>query len=210
MNVSSSTMKIERGNIMTTTEKQYKFSTMTTEQFNEKDMDNFTNHYDTIWISKEPFKVQLDTKEIELHLFIEYLDMSECIADCNTQEISIGVIPTFNSLSDKHKNDLLRQFSEEDREQYKANPTSLLYDILVYGFKITLHTETTEDLNKVDHLIKSAVAVSPCVSGLIGFDLDKIQNRIGNTGWDFLSDYCEGADLIELAMDRYKEVNKEG
>ena len=203
-------MKIERGNIMTTTEKQYKFSTMTTEQFNEKDMDNFTNHYDTIWISKEPFKVELDTKEIELHLFIEYLDMSECIADCNTQEISIGVIPTFDSLSDKHKNDLLSQFPEEDREQYKANPTSLLYDILVYGFKITLHIETTEDLNKVDHLIKSAVAVSPCVSGLIGFDLDKMQNRIGNTGWDLLSDYCEGADLIELAMDRYREVNKEG
>ena len=210
MNVSSSTMKIERGNIMTTTEKQYKFSTMTTEQFNEKDMDNFTNHYDTIWISKEPFKVELDTKEIELHLFIEYLDMSECIADCNTQEISIGVIPTFNSLSDKHKNDLLRQFPEEDWEQYKANPTSLLYDIMCYGFKLTLHTETTEDLNKVDHLLKSAVAVSPCVSGLIGFDLDRMQNRIGNTGWDFLSDYCEGADLIELAMDRYKEVNKEG
>ena len=210
MNVSSSTMKIERGNIMTTTEKQYKFSTMTAERFDEKDMDNFTNHYDTIWISKEPFKVQLDTKEIELHLFIEYLDMSECIADCNTQEISIGVIPTFNSLSDKHKNDLLSQFSEEDREQYKANPTALLYDILVYGLKITLHTETTEDLNKVDHLIKSAVAVSPCVSGLIGFDLDRVFNRIGNTGWDLLSDYCEGADLIELAMDRYKEVNKEG
>ena len=195
---------------MTTTEKQYKFSTMTAERFDEKDMDNFTNHYDTIWISKEPFKVQLDTKEIELHLFIEYLDMSECIADCNTQEISIGVIPTFDSLSDKHKNDLLSQFPEEDREQYKANPTSLLYDILVYGLKITLHTETTEDLNKVDHLIKSAVAVSPCVSGLIGFDLDKMQNRIGNTGWDLLSDYCEGADLIELAMDRYREVNKEG
>ena len=109
---------------MTTTEQQYKFSTMTAEQFNEKDMDNFTNHFDTIWISKEPFKVQLDTKEIELHLFIEYLDMSECIADCNTQEISIGVIPTFDSLSDKHKNDLLSQFAEEDREQYKANPTA--------------------------------------------------------------------------------------
>lgn len=203
-------MKIERGNIMTTTEQQYKFSTMTAERFDEKDMDNFTNHFDTIWISKEPFKVELDTKEIELHLFIEYLDMSECIEDCNTQEISIGVIPTFNSLSDKHKNDLLSQFAKEDREQYKANPTALLYDILCYGFKITLHTETTENLNKVDHLIKSAVAVSPCVSGLIGFDLDKMQNRIGNTGWDILSDYCEGADLIKLATDRYREVNKEG
>ena len=72
---------------MTTTEKQYKFSTMTAERFNEQDMDNFTNHFNTIWISKEPFIVELDTKKIKLHLFIEYLDMSECIADCNTQEI---------------------------------------------------------------------------------------------------------------------------
>ena len=196
---------------MTTTEQQYKFSTMTAERFDEKCMDNFTNHFDTIWISKEPFKVQLDTKEIELHLFIEYLDMSEYMTDCNTQEISIGVIPTFDSLSDKHKNDLLSQFAEEDREQYKANPTALLYDIMSYGFELTLHTETTEDLNKVDHLIKSAVAVSPCVSGLIGFDLDRMFNRIGNTGWDFLSDYCEGADLMKLAIDKFrKDVNKEG
>ena len=196
---------------MTTTEKQYKFSTMTAEQFNEKDMDNFTNYFDTIWISKEPFKVELDTKEIELHLFIEYLDMSEYIADCNTQEVSIGVIPTFDSLSEEHKNALLSRFTAEDREQYKANPTALLYDIMRYGFKLTLHTETTEDLNKVDHLIKSAVAVSPCVSGLIGFDLDRMLNRIGNTGWDFLSDYCEGADLMKLAIDKFrKDVNKEG
>ena len=193
---------------MTTAEKQYKFSTMTAEQFDEKDMDNFTNHYDTVWISKEPFTVELDTKEIELHLFIEYLDMSEYTADCNTQEISIGVIPTFNSLSDKHKNDILSQFAEEDREQYKANPTSLLYDIMTYGFKITLHTETTENVDNVDHLIKSAVAVSPCVRGLIGFDLDRMFNRIGNTGWDFLSDYCEEADLLQLAMDRYKKVGE--
>lgn len=195
---------------MTTTEQQYKFSTMIAEQFNEQNMDNFTNHFDTLWISKEPFKVELDTKEIELHLFIEYLDMSEYIADCNTQEVSIGIVPTFDSLSDEHKNQILSQFTAEDREQYKANPTALLYDILTYGFKLTLHTETTEDLNKVDHLIKSAVAVSPCVSGLIGFDLDRIFNKIGNTGWDFLSDYCEGADLMKLAMDRYREVNKEG
>lgn len=190
---------------MTTTEKQYKFSTMTAEHFNEKNMDNFTNYFDTVWIRKEPFKIELDTKEIELHLFIEHLDMSAYTTDCNTQEISIGVIPTFDSLSDEHKNDLLSQFAAEDQEQYRANPTDLLYEILRYEFKITLHTETTEDLNKVDHLIKSAVAVSPCVSGLIGFELDKIQNRIGNTGWDVLSDYCEGVDLLELASNRYNK-----
>ena len=190
---------------MTTTEKQYKFSAMTAERFNEQDMDNFTNHFDTIWISKEPFTVELDTKKIKLHLFIEYLDMSECIADCNTQEVSIGIVPTFDSLSEEHKNQLLSQYTADEKERMLANPAALLYDILVYGYKIALHTETTEDLNKVDHLIKSAVAVSPCVSGLIGFDLDRVFNRIGNTGWDFLSNYCENANLVQLAMNKYNK-----
>ena len=194
---------------MTTTEKQYKFSTMTAERFNEQDMDNFTNHFDTIWISKEPFTVELDTKKIKLHLFIEYLDMSECIADCNTQEVSIGVVPTFDSLSEEHKNQILSQYTADEKERMLANPAALLYDILVYGYKIALHSETTEDLNKVDHLIKSAVAVSPCVSGLIGFDLDRVFNRIGNTGWDFLSNYCENANLVQLAMNKYNKRVRE-
>lgn len=190
---------------MTTIEKQYKFSTMTAERFNEQDMDKFTNHFDTIWISKESFTVELDTKKIKLHLFIEYLDMSECIADCNTQEVSIGIVPTFDSLSEEHKNQILSQYTADEKERMLANPATLLYDILVYGYKIALHTETTEDLNKVDHLIKSAVAVSPCVSGLIGFDLDRVFNRIGNTGWDFLSNYCENANLVQLAMNKYNK-----
>ena len=190
---------------MVTAEKQYKFSTMTAEKFDEQDMDKFTNYFDTTWISKEPFTVELDSKEIELHLVIEYIDMSEYIDDCNTQEVSIGVIPAFDSLSDEYKSKILSQYTVDEK---RTNPVTLLYDIMTYGLKITLHTDTTQDVNEVDHLIKSAVAVSPCVSGLIGFDLDRIINRIGNTGWDFLSSYCESADLLQLASDRYsrKEV----
>lgn len=181
---------------MTTSEKQYTFSTMTTERFDKKVMDNFTNHFDTIWISKKPLKVQLDTKEIELHLYIEHTDMSQYNLEDNTQEVSIGVIPTFDSLSDKYKNDLLKQFTGAEKNTILANPTSLLYDILSYGLNLDLHREVTNSIDKVDYLIKSAIAVSPCVSGLIGFDLDRIFNRIGNTGWDFLSNYCEGKDLL--------------
>ena len=191
---------------MTTAKNQYKFSSMTAERFDEKDMDNFTNHFDTIWISKEPFKVQLDTKDIELHLFIEHEDMSGYTDNCNTQEISIGIIPALDSLSGEHKNDILSQYPAGKREKVLANPTALLYDIKGYGFGLTLHAETTEDLNEVDHLIESAVAVCPCVSGLIGFDLDRVFNGLGNTGWDFLSTFCEGTDLFKLAMDRYREV----
>lgn len=180
----------------------YRFDTMTTEQFNEKDMDNFENYFDHVWISKKPFTVQLDSKDVELHLFIEHLDMSECIADCNTQEVLIGVIPSFNSLTNKYKQTILSQYKKENQDSLKANQKALLYDIILYGFSLTLHTDTTQDINEVDHLIKSAIAVSTCVNSLIGFELDRMCNGIGNTGWDFLSEYCEGVDLLQLAKRR--------
>lgn len=195
--------KIQKG----VTQMTYKFSTMTTEQFNKQDMDKFINYFDQIWISKEPFTVQLNSKDIELYLFIEHTDFLE-FEDTLLQEVSIGIVPSYNSLSDKYKDKILSEFTKEEQDSVKNNPKELLYDIMLYGLNITLHTETTQNTNEVDHLIKSAIAVSPCVSGLIGFDLDKTLNRIGNTGWDFLSDYCEGADLIKLAIDKSREVNK--
>lgn len=178
----------------------YKFSTMTTEQFDEQDMNKFENYFNQVWIGKEPFTVQLGSKEIKLHLFVEHIDLSEYMEDTKTQEISIGIIPSFNSLTDKYKDSILNQYTKEKQDSVKDNPKALLYDIMAYGLEIILHTETTQDANEVDHLIKSAIAISPCVRGLIGFDLDRMFNMIGNTGWDFLSNYCEGTDLLQLVL----------
>ena len=122
--------------------------------------------------------------------------------DTQTQEVSIGVIPSFDSLADKYKDRILSQYTEDVRGSVKNNPETLLDDIMLYDLNITLYSEITQDVNKVDHLIKSAIAVSPCVSALIGFDLDRTLNIIGNTGWDLLSDYCNGVDLLQLTLKR--------
>lgn len=180
----------------------YKFSTMTTEQFSEQAMNNFENYFEQVWISKEPFTVQLNSKNIDLHLFIQHIDLSEYTEYMQLHEISIGIIPSFNSLTEENKMGVLSQFPKELQDSVKANPKALLYDIMLYGLNLTLHTEITQNINEVDHIIKSAMAVSPCVSGLIGFDLDRTFNSIGNTGWDFLSNYCEGIDLLQLAKRR--------
>lgn len=181
----------------------YRFSTMATENFNEEDFNKFYDFNGTLWISKESFTVELNSKDVELHLFIEYTDLSEFMEDTLTQEISIGVLPSFKSLSENHKRGILGQFTGEHGSQ--LTDRELLSEVFDYGLKLALHTETTQNMNEVDHLIKSAIAVSPCVSGLIGFDLDRMFNRIGNTGWDFLSEYCEGADLLQLALERYNK-----
>lgn len=187
------------------TSMKYEFDNITTNELDKQTFNNFENGYDdNTLINKEPFTVELDTKDIELHVYIRHIDMREFTDDDNSQVVQLGVIPSLNSLSKENQDELLNQFMQDDRDYYMSNPNLLFDDIIGYGYIVELHCETTQDLNKVDYLIKSAMAVSPSVSGLIGFELDKIINRIGNTGWDYLSSYCENKDLIKTAINRYK------
>lgn len=184
---------------------KYEFDNITTNELDKQTFNNFENSYDDhIFINKKPFTVELDTKDIELHVYIQHIDMREFTDDDNLQVVQLGVIPSFTSLSKENQDELLNQFMQDDRDYYMSNPNLLFDDIIGYGYTVELHRETTQDLNKVDYLIKSAMAASPSVSRLIGFELDKIINRIGNTGWDYLSSYCENKDLIKIVNNRYK------
>lgn len=195
---------------MTEEKKQYKyeFSSMKTNMLTDKTKQEFEEYYAGLWINTHPFKVELDTKEVDLHVYIDITDMSEFTDDSDERIVTLGVIPSFDSLTGSCQETILNQFTDEDRERFLKDKECLLMDILHYGYALQLYNETVKSDNLRD-TIDSAMAVSPCVSGLIGFNLDRMFNRIGNTGWDFLSDYCEGADLIKLAMDRYNKVNKE-
>lgn len=184
---------------------KYEFDGINTKSYNEQDRQNFMEYeFDNLLIDKTSFTVELDDKEVKLHLYIEDIDMSEYD---NTDEhiISIGVVPAFESLSAKHQEDILSQFSEDDREFYKNNTDCLLFDSITYGFGIILRSETVTNPDDVEYKVNSAIAVRSAVSGLIGFELDRYMNCIGNTGWDFLSDYCMNVDLIKTAMARFEK-----
>ena len=184
---------------------KYKFDNISTQELDKQTCNNFESCYDDYTlINKEPFTVELDTKDIELHVYIRHIDIREFTDDDSSQVVQLGVIPSFNSLSKENQDELLNQFMQDDRDYYMSNPNLLFDDIIGYGYTVELHCETTQDLSKVDYLIKSAMAISPCISRLIGFELDKTINRIGNTGWDYLSGYCEDKDIIKTAINRYK------
>lgn len=183
----------------------HKFSTMTTEELYPELRDNYFKNYDKTLIQKEPFTVELDDKEIKLHLFIRNVDMSD-YEDSQDHIIEIGIIPSFNSLTEKHQHDITNQYDHNEKDMLLNDNITLLSDVLDYGFTLTLHSETitTTDMDKVQELMDTALSVSPCVSGLIGFDLDRIYNRIGNTGWDILNEYCCGVDRLDAVLERYK------
>ena len=180
---------------------KYEFSSISTNGEPNKDL--FTEMYNGTLIKNKPFTVELEDKDVELHIYIEDIDMAE-YDNCEDHIISIGVVPAFKSLSEKHQEDLLGQYDmAEDKEELKKNTTWQLQDAISYGFGIPLHTVTVTDLDKVEHTLNSAIAVHGAVESLIGFDLDKHINRIGNTGWDFLNDYCCDKDLIATALARF-------
>ena len=184
----------------------YEFNGISTEQFNEQDKQNFIeyDYGENLLIEKTSFTVELENKDIQLHLYIQDIDMAE-YDDTNEHIIEIGVVPDFESLSEKHQEDILSQFIEEDREYYKNNTDSLLPDIIQYGFGITLRSETVENPEDVEDKVNSAIAVRYAVSGLIGFELDRYVNLIGNTGWDMLNESCCDVDIIQTVLARYKE-----
>lgn len=183
---------------------KYEFNGISTEQFNEQDRELFTTSYDEeTLIENKPFTVELDNKEVKLHLYIEHIDMSE-FEDSTDHIISIGVVPAFESLSDKNQQDILSQFAEDEQDMVKEDTMGLVREGLCYGFGIPLRSVTVQE-DEVEHTIDSAIAVRHAVSGLIGFELDRHINAIGNTGWDFLSDYCEDQDLLGLAIARFNK-----
>ena len=180
---------------------KYEFDGISTETCTEQD-NKFVEVYESTLISKEATTVELDDKEVQIHVYIEDTDMSE-YEDTQEHYITMGVVPSFNSLSEKHQQDILSQFSEEEQGYIKQDTYTLLNEAICYGFAIPLHTVKVENPDDVEHTIQSAKAVHTGVTGLIGFELDKHVNRIGNTGWDFLDDFCNDKDIIKLALNRY-------
>ena len=184
---------------------KYEFDGISTESPVEPNTNEFYEIYDRILIEKKPFTVELDDKEVELHLFIDDTDMAE-YEDTENHIITIGVVPAFKSLSKDHQDDILSQYDmDDDKEQLKNDTEWQLGDAISYGFGLPLRTVTVTNPDDVEYTIKSAIAVRHAVSGLIGFELDRCMNRIGNTGWDFLADYCTDKDLLQMAMARFEK-----
>ena len=182
----------------------YKFDTLSTEQFNAVDKEKFYSIYDETLISKEPTTVYFDDtdegeREVKLRLYIR----TDFVDDNETYYITMGVIPEFKELTEENRQTILSQYQQDEQAELLKDERQLLSDILDYGFDVPLHTVSTKDENEIDNLINSAIAVRQGVTGLIGFELDVPRNKLGNKGWDFLSEYCEGKNLLELALARF-------
>lgn len=83
-------------------------------------------------------------------------------------------------------------------------------DVYDYGCSIPFGNEMVEcdesedtgwDMDKFEDIANVFIPMDR----MRGFHLDKPLNRLGNTGWDFLSDFIHGKSLIDSAIERYGE-----
>ena len=79
-----------------------------------------------------------------------------------------------------------------------------IYDVRSYGLGVLFGSTKTNGKNVNEDTIDAIANAMPTMDRLRGFYLDKIQNLIGNSGWDYLNEYINGIDATKVALDRYK------
>ncbi len=158
-------------------------------------------------ISNKTFQCYLDDdKQVNFKLAVEMMDSAEYDENLKGINTVFALIPTFESLNKKQQESLANFCGftiEEYREYINAynNPETITCnDIFDYGMYVVLGYECQEyetpcecvdDYDYTKQTLAAIANVYEAVGSLIGFYLDKPVNRIGETGWDYLKQFCE-------------------
>ena len=195
---------------------KYEFGNVSTELDDFKLDDHVENNYNDgerwlLW-SKSTYKCYLDEKEVEFKLVVQADDLYGLCGDkfCKGKvEVELYLVPLAKCCNEAT---LKKANGGDDR------PTDE-QDLFDYGCTVLMGRESLEDIegddpletDTVKHTVHSAVAVLSAYGGMCGFYLDRYQNRIGSTGWDYLNEWCgDGTDFCQAALNRWKaEQNKE-
>ena len=195
---------------------KYEFGNVSTELDDFKLDDRVENNYNDgerwlLW-SKDTYKCYLDEKEVEFKLVVQADDLYGLCGDKCCQgkvEVELYLVPLAKCCNEAT---LKKANGGDDR------PTDE-QDLFDYGCTVLMGRASLEGIEgddpleteTVKHTVHSAVAVMACFGGMCGFYLDRYQNRIGSTGWDYLNEWCgDGTDFCQAALNRWKaEQNKE-
>ena len=195
---------------------KYEFGNVSTELDDFKLDDRVENNYNDgerwlLW-SKDTYKCYLDETEVEFKLVVQADDLYGLCGDKSCKgkvEVELFLVPLAKCCNEA----ILKKANDGD-----DRPTDE-QDLFDYGCRVLMGRVSLEGIegddpletDTVKHTVHSAVAVMSCFGGLCGFYLDRYQNRIGSTGWDYLEEWCgDGSDACKAALHRWEaEQNKE-
>jgi hypothetical protein len=114
-----------------------------------------------------------DLIDKKYRIIVEMIDLCEVLGDefVGKYQCIISCSPV--RLSKKQKEKVI---------SYSGNNSPTVYDIYKYGYYAVLEA-LEQDGNDFTEWLKNSL---PRVKALFGFYMDRPQNRVGNTGWDFI------------------------
>ena len=133
------------------------------------------------WISTQKF----NNGDFDYWLILELINMHEATGDEKQEKYHVNLQVV--SLQEAGKENLdkalnycgFNQFADEIKDDDLTKVDALSS----YGISAQVWSKNG---NNADKLIREAKSEAILVNGLFGFYLDRIQNRIQSTGWDFL------------------------
>lgn len=164
--------------------------------------DNFhslENYSDTTqtYVSKDVFQAYLGNKRIDFRLLVEVMDSVEYDDNLNVINVQLNLVPDYKCLNKRFKEQVKNDIGGEGADYLKKIE---MFEYLhgegievVLGYEAIPYTERKDDVLHYDETKKALDAIAntySAVGHMIGFWLDKPANRIGNTGWDYLSYFC--------------------
>lgn len=121
----------------------------------------------------------LSNGQFKYRIFVTVLDYEQC-SDLKGYGVDVEISKAFTSLSKKQKESVKSSLCTDKPSDY---------DVCDYGYRAILDGEKEVITNRLKAIgaAKKYMEKADLYKTMIGFYLDKRQNMIGNTGWDFLS-----------------------
>lgn len=119
--------------------------------------------------------------DFNYRVFINIVDYNKA-AGVNGFFVNVCIAKTVRSLKASQVKDILKCFGIDN----KSNLSD--FDVFDYGYNacITKHPSRVETIQEAKNIANSFKENIDIYTRLIGFYLDRPQNMIGDTGWDFL------------------------
>ena len=161
----------------------------------QREMDDYDDI--TFYLSKRVYQHDLDPDfKFEYQYGVEAYRYEDENDNTIHTFYTLYLIPTFKSLCDTKQKDVLFFTGNEE------NTNTM--DVFDYGMNVILCMENTD--GEYDKSVMDKIAsVINMIDGLRGFYLDKIQNRIGTTGWMLLDDFINDKDSIKATLEKYSK-----
>jgi hypothetical protein len=163
-----------------------------------------------IAVYKDTKRVYLGSKGIDLKLVLQIEDFSQ-YSDEKCILSTLYYVPMFKNLHKDRKQSMLDSIGDPDltMKEYADNPM-YYFDAVSDGLTIYLcqekrEYESDEEYKEVLEKLKADIT-NTCwgYMGLIGFYLNRPVNRIGENGWDYLRQFCNGVKMQTIL----KELKK--